>query len=90
MESLEAGQFYADGHAAAMMWNWAGFGSMAEDPDSAVFGDVNYGLIPEPTLPGVGTRRSPSSTASRSQPGASMRISPTSSSDTPPMPTTTR
>jgi len=51
MESLEAGQFYADGHAA-MMWNWAGFGSMAEDPDSAVFGDVNYGLIPRADAPG--------------------------------------
>lgn len=45
MESVEAGQFYADGKAA-MMWNWAGFGAMAEDPDAAVFGDVNYGLIP--------------------------------------------
>jgi multiple sugar transport system substrate-binding protein len=45
MESVEAGQFYADGKAA-VMWNWAGFGAMAEDPDAAVFGDVNYGLIP--------------------------------------------
>lgn len=45
MESVEAGRFYADGHAA-MMWNWAGFGAMAEDPGSAVFGNANYGLIP--------------------------------------------
>jgi multiple sugar transport system substrate-binding protein len=45
MESVEAGQFYADGKAA-MMWNWAGFGAMAEAPDSAVFGRTNYGLIP--------------------------------------------
>lgn len=45
MESVEAGQFYADGKAA-MMWNWAGFGAMAEAPDSAVFGNANYGLIP--------------------------------------------
>ena len=45
MESVEAGQFYADGKAA-MMWNWAGFGAMAEDPDSAIFGNTGYGLIP--------------------------------------------
>ncbi len=45
MESVEAGQFYADGKAA-MMWNWSGFGAMAEDPDSAVFGDAAFGLIP--------------------------------------------
>ncbi|WP_254271311.1 ABC transporter substrate-binding protein [Haloarcula marina] len=45
MESVETGQFYADGKAA-MMWNWSGFGAMAEDPDSAAFGRTNYGLIP--------------------------------------------
>ncbi|MEY7851773.1 sugar ABC transporter substrate-binding protein [Natrarchaeobius sp. A-rgal3] len=45
LESVEAGQWYADGKAA-MMWNWAGFGAMAESPDSAVFGHTNYGLIP--------------------------------------------
>ncbi|MFB6136205.1 MAG: sugar ABC transporter substrate-binding protein [Halobacteriaceae archaeon] len=45
MESVESGQFYADGRAA-MMWNWSGFGAMAESPDSAVFGRTNYGLIP--------------------------------------------
>lgn len=50
MESVEAGQFYADGKAA-MMWNWAGFGALAENPDSAVFGDVNYGLIPRANTP---------------------------------------
>jgi len=76
MESLEA-EAVLRGRPRRDDVELGGFGSMAEDPDSAVFGDVNYGLIPEPTLPGVGTRRSPSSTASRSQPGASMRISPT-------------
>ncbi|MFP8953477.1 ABC transporter substrate-binding protein [Natrialbaceae archaeon A-arb3/5] len=45
LESVEAGQFYADGKAA-MMWNWAGFGAMAEAEASAVFGHTNYGLIP--------------------------------------------
>jgi len=45
MESVDSGQFYADGHAA-MMWNWAGFGAMAEADDAAVFGRTNYGLIP--------------------------------------------
>ncbi|MFC7020789.1 MULTISPECIES: ABC transporter substrate-binding protein [Haloarcula] len=45
MESVETGQFYADGKAA-MMWNWSGFGAMAEAPDSDVFGRTNYGLIP--------------------------------------------
>lgn len=50
MESLDAGQFYADGKAA-MMWNWAGFGAMAEAPDSSVFGNVNYGLIPRADTP---------------------------------------
>ncbi|MFB6120829.1 MAG: sugar ABC transporter substrate-binding protein [Halobacteriaceae archaeon] len=45
MESVEAGQFYAEGKAA-MMWNWAGFGALAEDLDSAVFGHTGYGLIP--------------------------------------------
>lgn len=45
LESVEAGQFYADGKAA-MMWNWAGFGAMAEAPKSAISGHVNYGLIP--------------------------------------------
>lgn len=50
MESVEAGQFYADGKAA-MMWNWAGFGAMAEDPDAAVFGDAAYGLIPRADTP---------------------------------------
>jgi multiple sugar transport system substrate-binding protein len=51
MESVEAGGFYADGKAA-MMWNWAGFGAMAESPDSAVFGRTNYGLIPRADAPG--------------------------------------
>lgn len=50
MESVEAGQFYADGKSA-MMWNWAGFGAMAEDPDAAVFGDAAYGLIPRADTP---------------------------------------
>ncbi|MDS0276692.1 sugar ABC transporter substrate-binding protein [Halomicroarcula sp. S1AR25-4] len=50
MESVEAGQFYADGKAA-MMWNWSGFGAMAERPDSAVFGHTNYGLIPRGDAP---------------------------------------
>ncbi|AHG01948.1 hypothetical protein HALLA_01225 (plasmid) [Halostagnicola larsenii XH-48] len=45
LESVEVGQFYADGKAA-MMWNWAGFGAMAEAADSDVFGHTNYGLIP--------------------------------------------
>ncbi|WP_049904082.1 ABC transporter substrate-binding protein [Halococcus agarilyticus] len=45
MESVESGRFFADGNAA-MMWNWSGFGAMAEDSDSDVFGRVNYGLIP--------------------------------------------
>lgn len=45
MESVEVGQYWADGDAA-MMWNWAGFGAMAEAPDSPLFGDVGYGLIP--------------------------------------------
>lgn len=45
MESIETGEFYAEGKAA-MMWNWAGFGALAEQPDSAVFGRTNYGLIP--------------------------------------------
>lgn len=50
MESVETGQFYADG-GAAMMWNWSGFGAMAEAPDSAVFGRTNYGLIPRADSP---------------------------------------
>jgi len=50
MESVEAGQCYADGKAA-MMWNWSGFGAMAEAPDSAVFGRANYGLIPRADVP---------------------------------------
>ncbi|WP_152043124.1 ABC transporter substrate-binding protein [Salinigranum salinum] len=50
MESVEAGQFYADGKAA-MMWNWSGFGALAEAPDSAVFGHTNYGLIPRADTP---------------------------------------
>ncbi len=45
LESVETGQLYADGKAA-MMWNWAGFGAMAEAEDSEVFGHTNYGLIP--------------------------------------------
>ncbi len=45
MESVDSGEFWAEGKAA-MMWNWAGFGALAEDPDAAVFGDVGYGLIP--------------------------------------------
>jgi multiple sugar transport system substrate-binding protein len=45
LESVETGQFYANGKAA-MMWNWSGFGAMAEAPDSAVFGHTNYGLVP--------------------------------------------
>lgn len=51
MESVEAGQFYADGKAA-MMWNWAGFGAMAEDTESDVFGNAGYGLIPRAETPG--------------------------------------
>ncbi|MFB6298130.1 MAG: sugar ABC transporter substrate-binding protein [Salinirussus sp.] len=50
MESVESGQFWAEGKAA-MMWNWAGFGALAEDPDAAVFGDVGYGLIPRADTP---------------------------------------
>lgn len=45
MESVEAGQYWTEGNAA-MMWNWAGFGALAEDPDAEVFGDVGYSLIP--------------------------------------------
>jgi multiple sugar transport system substrate-binding protein len=45
MESVESGQFYADGKAA-MMWNWSGFGALAEVADSTVFGHTNYGVIP--------------------------------------------
>lgn len=51
MESVDAGQYWADGNAA-MMWNWAGFGALAEDPDSEIFGDVAYGLIPRGTAEG--------------------------------------
>jgi multiple sugar transport system substrate-binding protein len=50
MESVESGQFYAEGKAA-MMWNWAGFGAMAEAPDSAVFGNAGYGVIPRADTP---------------------------------------
>jgi len=50
MESVEAGEFYAEGKAA-MMWNWAGFGALAEAPDSAVHGRTNYGLIPRADSP---------------------------------------
>jgi multiple sugar transport system substrate-binding protein len=50
MESVDSGAFYADG-GAAMMWNWAGFGALAEDPDAAVFGDTGYGLIPRADTP---------------------------------------
>ncbi|WP_276272288.1 ABC transporter substrate-binding protein [Haloarcula litorea] len=50
MESVDSGRFYADGKAA-MMWNWSGFGAMAEDPDSDVFGRVDYGLIPRADTP---------------------------------------
>ncbi|MCU4975452.1 sugar ABC transporter substrate-binding protein [Halobacteria archaeon AArc-m2/3/4] len=45
LESVESGEFYAEGKAA-MMWNWAGFGAMAESEDAPVFGRTNYGLIP--------------------------------------------
>lgn len=45
MESVESGTFYADGKAA-MMWNWSGFGAMAEVENSAIFGRTNYGIIP--------------------------------------------
>ena len=50
LESVAAGQWYADGKAA-MMWNWAGFGAMAESQESAVFGRTNYGLIPRAAAP---------------------------------------
>lgn len=50
MESVESGEFYANG-GAAMMWNWAGFGAMAEHESSAVFGRTNYGLIPRADSP---------------------------------------
>ncbi|MFH5801426.1 ABC transporter substrate-binding protein [Haladaptatus sp. CMAA 1911] len=50
MESVESGQFYADGNAA-MMWNWSGFGAMAEVPDSSVFGRTKYGIIPRADTP---------------------------------------
>lgn len=50
MESVESGQFWANGNAA-MMWNWAGFGALAEDPESEVFGNVGYGLIPRAATP---------------------------------------
>jgi len=50
MESVESGQFYADGKAA-VMWNWSGFGAMAEDPGAETFGRVNYGLIPRADTP---------------------------------------
>lgn len=50
MESVESGQFWADGKAA-MMWNWAGFGAMAEVPGAPVFGNVDYGLIPRADTP---------------------------------------
>jgi multiple sugar transport system substrate-binding protein len=50
MESVESGQFYADGHAA-MMWNWSGFGALAEVEDSPVFGRTNYGIIPRADTP---------------------------------------
>ena len=50
MESVEAGEFYAEGKAA-MMWNWAGFGALAEQEDSPIFGRANYGLIPRGDTP---------------------------------------
>ncbi|MFB6308981.1 MAG: sugar ABC transporter substrate-binding protein [Haloarculaceae archaeon] len=50
MESVESGEFYAEGKAA-MMWNWAGFGAMAEAENSAVFGNTGYGLIPRADTP---------------------------------------
>lgn len=50
MESVESGQFYADGNAA-MMWNWSGFGALAEVETSAIFGRTNYGIIPRSNAP---------------------------------------
>jgi multiple sugar transport system substrate-binding protein len=50
MESVESGEFYAEGNAA-MMWNWSGFGALSEGADSAVFGQTNYGIIPRADTP---------------------------------------
>lgn len=53
MESVESGEFYAAGNAA-MMWNWSGFGALAEVEDSPVFGRTNYGIIPRAETPDGG------------------------------------
>jgi multiple sugar transport system substrate-binding protein len=51
MESVESGEFYAEGKAA-MMWNWSGFGALAEAADAPTFGHTGYGIIPRADTPG--------------------------------------
>ena len=50
MESVESGEFYAEGKAA-MMWNWSGFGALAEAVDAPTFGHTDYGIIPKADTP---------------------------------------
>jgi multiple sugar transport system substrate-binding protein len=52
MDSVASGEYFAGGHAA-MMWNWCGFGAVAQLPGSTIAGKVGFGLIPR----GEGTGR---------------------------------
>jgi multiple sugar transport system substrate-binding protein len=44
-DSVRSGDAYASG-MAAMMWNWGGFGVVADMPPSKIIGRSRYGLIP--------------------------------------------
>lgn len=44
-ESVRSGEYYAGG-GAAMMWNWCGFGVVADMPPSRVIGKTKFGPIP--------------------------------------------
>ena len=44
-ESVRSGEYYADGNGA-MMWNWSGFGVVADMPPSKIIGRTKFGPIP--------------------------------------------
>jgi len=46
MDSVASGDHFATG-AVAMMWNWCGFGAVAELPGSAVAGNVGFAPVPK-------------------------------------------
>lgn len=50
-ESVRSGECYASG-LGAMMWNWSGFGVVADMPPSRIIGKSKYGLLPRGDQPG--------------------------------------